>query len=128
MKAQVLQGNDAPLNIELKDAAGNPINPNNLSGLLVILYYKVSGQVLARFSKKTLAGFEPITVVNAAAGQIQLKVQREKTQDAQLGDVMIEIKMKAASNEWSNNDLEIGQNGFFAFEITSSRLKNVTDY
>jgi hypothetical protein len=128
MKAQVLQGNDAPLNIQLRDAAGSPINPNSLTGLLVILYYKVGGQVLSKFSKNTLAGFEPITVVDGSAGLIQCKVQREVTANAQLGDVMIEIKMKASSSEWSNEDLEIGTNGILAFELTSSRLKNVTNY
>ena len=128
MKAQVLQGNDAPLNIQLRDAAGLPINPDNLTGLLIIRYYKVGGQGLSKFSMNNLLGFDPITIVDAPAGLIQCKVQREATENAQLGDVLIEIKMKTTSSDWSNSDLEIGTNGILAFELTSSRLKNVTNY
>ncbi len=124
----VVQGHDVQIDLSLKNAAGSPLKPSDTSGILLLLYYKVSGQVLAKFSRNTLQGYLSIEVINDTEGKIRATVPASVMRSAQLGDVLYEIKVKTPAAGEENNDIEQGKSDQYAFTITNSRLKNVTTY
>jgi len=126
MKVQIPLGHDIPLNFTLKSSDGTIITPNSLSGIVIILYYAISGQVLDKFSKTTQSGYGSITVVDNALGKISVVVPATKTKVSQEGKVLCEIKLKALDSSMADGDFENGQAGVEVFELIKSRIANVT--
>lgn len=128
MKKLIPQGNDVPIDFTLKSSDGSILQPNSLLGILVILYYKVGGQILSKFSKTTLAGYSPMTVEDNVAGKIRVIVPASITAAAKTGEIVAELKIKATDADMADGNIEMGLKDLYCFDIIESRLKDVSDY
>lgn len=128
MKKLIPQGHDVPIDFTLKSSDGSILQPNSLLGILVIIYYSVSGQILSKFSINELAGYSDILVLDNAAGKIRVIVPASVTKTAKTGALVAEIKVKVTDAEGEDGNIEMGLNDLYCFDLTESRLKDVSGY
>ena len=124
MKSVVHRGHDVPVKLTIKGADGLPMVIDSLTALIVIFYNAKTSSVLEKFSKETLAGHVPITIVNSSQGIIQCTIPRSKTAAADTGEYLLEFKSKVTSAGLEANLFATGAKDIVAFELKDSRLRD----
>ena len=108
------QGSDAKINVTVKQTYTNatgrrvttPVDLSLFQGYLVFLYSKESGDIIQRYSLNTVSGYEPITVISASLGQIQLALDKSVTTTTPTGWVYGELKTSISDTDFSLDSYE----------------------
>lgn len=124
---KIYKGEDKAINLTVKDGGVAVDLDATYDGILCYLYY-YTGDILAKYSKNALAGFDDLTVTDSANGVFQVKLQSATTKTAKPGEIYAEIKTQASDIAYDSssfhtivNDIEIGK-------IIDSNSKNVADF
>lgn len=102
-KPSVLMGEDKRIRIDLKDRDGKVIPISNLTGILVYLVYKETGNVLQKYSLNSKQDFEDIEVIDDPNGIIEVHLQSSTTSTGSEGSVYYELKISETDNDFANN-------------------------
>jgi hypothetical protein len=99
---------------------------STLAGYIVILYYKESGVVLKKYSKNTLSGYSPLTVISEIGGTFKVFLQSEDTKTANLGIIHAEVKTQITDAGFSSSTFHSVERGIEIGEIFDSISKPIT--
>ena len=122
----IFRGQDQAIRITLKDKDGGAVDLSTLDGYVVYLYNK-EGDVIEKFSKNTMANFEPITEITPSSGIFEIKLQSAVTLKAKIGKIFVEVKTEQTDINYTGNtffsvsrDDEVG-------DLKDSESKDDTD-
>ena len=110
----IAQGSDVKINISVKQTYTNsvarkvttPVDLTSFQGYLIFLYSKDTNNVIERYSKNTVTGYEPITVISATSGQIQINLDKDITTTTPTGWVYGELKTSISDADFSLSSYE----------------------
>jgi hypothetical protein len=120
----ILRGSDVPITVELLDDDLNAIDPNGLSGLVIIVYY-TTGNILQKYSLNSKTGYEDIVITNASKGLVEIKLQSATTQEADKGDIDLEVKLQDSNTSWNNDTFDRSQKGITVGTIVSATTTRI---
>lgn len=124
MKMQVARGSDIPVDITLKDADGNAIQPNSLLDIAIIIYAKVTGKVLGKFRSSAPDGWGEVGIVNNTTGAIRVTIESDESKVADMGTYVMDIKLKFSDDSVSDSEFDSIISQVEVFELIDSRLKD----
>ncbi len=97
------QGADREFEFEVvDDATEAPINLSTLEGIFVHLIYE-NLRILQKYSLVSKADFETLTIVDGPNGILSVKLQSKTTQNADLGDIFVEIKTEDDNGDFDDS-------------------------
>jgi len=99
------------------EGSNGPIDLNDLSGILVILYYESDGSTLQTYDTGT--NYEEIVFDDASNGEFHLKIQSTTTSNAAEGWIIGEVKIADNDQDWDNS--------IFNDILKTRRLFNIVD-
>lgn len=97
---QVPKGSDIKVPFRYEGSDEAPVNLNDLSGMIVLLYYEKDGSTLETFDTGTT--YEPIVFDDAVNGEFHVKVQSDTTETANSGWVVGEVKIAESDQDWND--------------------------
>lgn len=124
---KIYKGEDKTISLTVKDNGVAVDLDATYNGILCYLYY-YTGDVLAKYSKETLTGFDSLTVTDSANGVFQVKLQSAVTKTAKKGDVYAEIKTQATDVLYDSSSFHSIVDGIEIGTIEDSNSKNVADF
>lgn len=100
---EIAKGADLSVKITLNDESGSPIDATLLNKLIVCVNHYNSTQI-AKFSMNVPAtGYEPIDMINAATGEILIKLLSTHTNAAPEGKLFYEVHGQYTSSSISDD-------------------------
>lgn len=118
----IYQGEDRVINLTLTSEAGPAIDINSLTGLVIFFVCTTGSKVWKKFSLNAIAGFDEISIVDAAAGQVSVKVQNADTVNAPEGSYQIEVKTSTENVDFNEASFESISKVSNAFCIESVKI------
>ena len=110
------QGEDKVIDFVLKKADGTVQNLNDLTNV-VVLIIDSGGNVLEKYSREVLAGFNntDFDVTNAILGEFSINMRRSVTLTACTGTLKFEIKVSETNVDFtSNKQYSIAEENIFS--------------
>ena len=128
VRTQIKKGSDATISLTITDEQTKlALDLTTLQGYVILLYYVTGDKILAKFSKNTVAGFDTLNEIDAAAGKVEIYLDRAITEKAAVGKIDLEVQVQEAnSNFAANNFRSIGRD-FEVGEIVETISKGSGD-
>lgn len=119
---QRLQGTDITVKLTLTDSTGTAVDPTTLDGYLIEIYTNDQKKnSLLTFAKTPATGQEPIEVVDAPGGIVQIVIPRAWTNDARTGIIYAEMKVKStATSQYQSSKAVSGKGNIVICELINS--------
>lgn len=76
----------------------------NVDGMVIVLYYKGSRNIIEKYSINSLAGYKPIDVTNASQGKYVIELPSSTTTKKKEGILMAEIKIREIIAGYTGGD------------------------
>ena len=92
--SEIPRGSDITVQFTMTDENGAAINLALYAGIAVFLYQCDNKKILAQYSKVSTAGYDDVTVTNAAAGIFEIYVPRSLTAKLKPNELKAEIKLR----------------------------------
>jgi hypothetical protein len=120
------QNSDALISLTLNDESGNPIDIDTLTGL-VIIAYQGSKNIVQKWSKNALSGYDDITIVSADLGQISVVLDRANLRGAMaLNTLLLEVAIEQADARFEGGKRRSVLTAISLEEVTQTISQNIT--
>lgn len=126
-RTPIYKGDDKIIRVTLNESDGvTPIDLADLTGYIVILYYKIGDAVVKKWSKNALTGYSDVTEVTPASGIFDIYLEAVDTKGLSIGDVDLEIKIQETNADFDNNTFHTIVRGLEIGVIKEAISKSVT--
>jgi len=96
-----IQGTDIKINFSLKQDDGSALDLSGYPGITVHIYDKAMRNPLLKFSRVSATGYIVLSIVNAAAGTLEIILPKAQTATFPEGEIMAEVRLKKADGTYS---------------------------
>jgi len=121
-------GEDKEITFRLTDSAtGLPIVLSSLTGIILVLYYKDSIEVLSKYSLNALTGYETLVITDSVEGRFKIRLKRAVTKLANEGVIHAEVLEENTNADFESSKFRTIRNGIEVGRLQKSTIgKNLT--
>ena len=120
----ILKGEDRQIDFVFTKADATALNlTTDITNLVIWLYASEREKiVLAKYAISAVAehSITDLVVTDAAAGELYIKLQADKTRLARLGNLYCEVKVRFANVDYSNNTFDSILNDYVIAQVKDS--------